>query len=113
MSYQNSSISQELSVDALFGTQDIKGELPVDISDFFSEGSGIKLKGNFRLGFSSPAKVGMDNKKLIEKKKAIYDLTIDKRVQKIGDGNKLEKYDINKLPLYINDNLEKLRDWID
>ncbi|MDC3276035.1 serine hydrolase [Flavobacteriaceae bacterium] len=66
LSYQNSSISQELSVDALFGSQDIKGELPVDISDFFSEGSGIELKGNFRLGFSSPAKVGMNNKKLIE-----------------------------------------------
>ena len=42
---------------------------------------------------------------LIENKKAIYDLTIDKRVQKIGDGNKLEKYDINKLPSYINNNL--------
>ena len=46
-------------------------------------------------------------------KKAIYDLTIDKRVQKIGDGNKLEKYDMNKLPTYINNNLEKLKDWID
>ena len=51
--------------------------------------------------------------KLIENKKAIYDLTIDKRVQKIGDGNKLEKYDMNKLPPYINNNLEKLKDWID
>ena len=29
--------------------------------------------------------------RLIENKKAIYDLTIDKRVQKIGEGNKLEK----------------------
>ena len=51
--------------------------------------------------------------KLIENKKAIYDLTIDKRVQKIGDGNKLEKYDMNKLPPYINNNLERLKDWID
>jgi len=40
-------------------------------------------------------------------------LTIDKRVQKIGDGNKLEKYDMNKLPPYINNNLERLKDWID
>ena len=51
--------------------------------------------------------------KLIENKKAIYDLTIDKRVQKIGDGNKLEKYDMNKLPLYINNNLDKFKKWID
>ena len=50
---------------------------------------------------------------LIKNKKAIYDLTIDKRDQKIGDGNKLEKYDLNKLPSYINNNLEKFKDWID
>ena len=51
--------------------------------------------------------------RLIENKKAIYDLTIDKRVQKIGEGNKLEKYDMNKLPTYINNNLEKFKSWID
>ena len=50
---------------------------------------------------------------LIKNKKAIYDLTTDKRNQKIGDGNKLEKYDLNKLPSYINNNLEKFKDWID
>ena len=50
---------------------------------------------------------------LIKNKKAIYDLTIDKRDQKIGDGNKLEKYDLNKLPSYINNNLENFKDWID
>ncbi len=50
---------------------------------------------------------------LIKNKKAIYDLTIDKRNQKIGEGNKLEKYELKKLPSYINDNLEKFKDWID
>jgi beta-1,4-mannosyl-glycoprotein beta-1,4-N-acetylglucosaminyltransferase len=50
---------------------------------------------------------------LIKNKKAIYDLTTDKRNQKIGDGNKLEKYDLSKLPSYINNNLEKFKDWID
>jgi len=50
---------------------------------------------------------------LIENKKAIYDLTIDKRNQKIGDGNKLEKYELKKLPSYINNNLEKFKNWID
>ena len=50
---------------------------------------------------------------LIKNKKAIYDLTTDKKNQKIGDGNELEKYDLNKLPSYINNNLEKFKDWID
>ena len=50
---------------------------------------------------------------LIKNKKAIYDLTTDKRNQKIADGTKLEKYDLNKLPSYINNNLEKFKDWID
>ena len=50
---------------------------------------------------------------LIKNKKAIYDLTIDKRNKKIGDGNKLEKYDLNKLPSYIKNNLDKFKEWID
>ena len=52
-------------------------------------------------------------KDLIKNQKAIYDLSVDKRVQKIGHGNKLEKYDLNKLPSYINNNLEKFKEWID
>ena len=50
---------------------------------------------------------------LIKNKKAIYDLTIDKRNKKIGNGNMLEKYDLNKLPSYINNNLEKFKEWLD
>ena len=51
--------------------------------------------------------------KMIIDKKAIYDLKLDKRDQKIGNGNKLEKYDIKKLPSYIQNNLNKYKDWID
>ena len=50
---------------------------------------------------------------LIKNKIAVYDLTIDKKKQKIGDGNKLEKYDLDKLPPYITNNLVKFKDWID
>ena len=50
---------------------------------------------------------------LIKNKRAIYDLTIDKRNKKIGDGNILERYDLNKLPHYINQNLNKFKEWID
>ena len=49
---------------------------------------------------------------LIKSQQAIYDLNLDKKVQKIGHGNKLEKYDLKKLPSYINNNLEKFKDWI-
>ena len=50
---------------------------------------------------------------LIKNQQAIYDLKVDKKVQKIGHGNKLEKCDLKKLPSYINNNLEKFKDWID
>ena len=50
---------------------------------------------------------------LIKNHQAIYDLKVDKKIQKIGHGNKLEKYELKKLPLYINKNLEKFKDWLD
>ena len=52
-------------------------------------------------------------KNIIEKKQAIYDLKVDKRVNKIGNGNKLENYPINKLPLYLQMNKNKYEQWID
>ena len=51
--------------------------------------------------------------KIIKNKLAIYDLKVDKTVNKIGNGNKLEKFDINKLPNYIQINQNDLKDWID
>jgi len=50
---------------------------------------------------------------IIENKQAIYDLTVDKTVNKIGNGNKLEKFPLIKLPKYIQNNLEKFKIWID
>ena len=50
--------------------------------------------------------------KLIKDKKAIYDLRADQRSQKFGNGNKLEDYDIEKLPTYIYKNLDRFKDWI-
>ena len=50
---------------------------------------------------------------IIKNKQAIYDLKIYKKLNKIGDGSKLEKYDLEKLPSYINNNLNKFKDWID
>ena len=50
---------------------------------------------------------------VIKNKQAIYDLTVDKTVNKIGNGNKLENYPLKKLPIYLQNNLEKFKDWID
>ena len=50
---------------------------------------------------------------LIKNKEAIYNLKVDKRIKKIGHGNKLNIYDIKKLPSYISNNLEKFKEWID
>jgi beta-1,4-mannosyl-glycoprotein beta-1,4-N-acetylglucosaminyltransferase len=50
---------------------------------------------------------------IIEDKKAIYDLKVDKRVNKIGNGKTLEKFPIEKLPKYLQNNFEKYKDWID
>ena len=52
-------------------------------------------------------------KELIEKQIAIYDLSLDKKSQKIGHGRKLEKYDINNLPNYLKNNIDKYKQWID
>tara|TARA_B100000795_G_scaffold181170_1_gene137268 strand:- start:191 stop:1060 length:870 start_codon:yes stop_codon:yes gene_type:complete len=50
---------------------------------------------------------------IIIKKQAIYDLKVDKTYNKIGNGSKLKKFEINKLPNYIQVNQNNLKDWID
>ena len=51
--------------------------------------------------------------KIIKNKQAIYDLKVDKTVKKIGNGGKLEKFEINKLPNYIQINQNNLKEWMD
>ena len=50
---------------------------------------------------------------LVKNRQAIYDLKVDKKIQKMGHGNKLEKYELEKLPSYLNNNLEKFKNWLD
>ncbi len=50
---------------------------------------------------------------IIKNKKAIYDLKVDKRVNKIGNGSKLEKYPLDRLPKFLQDNLKSYQEWID
>ena len=53
-------------------------------------------------------------KKLIKSNKTIYDMSVDKKSKKYGDDKrkKLKKYDIKKLPQFIQDNQNKLKKWI-
>ena len=50
---------------------------------------------------------------IIKKKQAIYDLTLDKRLNKIGSGNKLIKYEFEKLPEYLKKNKNKYQHWLE
>ena len=50
---------------------------------------------------------------IIQNKIAIYDLTLDKRAQKIGSGEKLQKYSLDRLPKFLQNNLNNYKEWID
>ena len=52
-------------------------------------------------------------KNIINEKEAIYDLKVDQRKNKFEAKNQLIKIDINQMPSYIQNNIEKFREWID
>ncbi len=52
-------------------------------------------------------------KNIIKNKQAIYDLKVDKRINKIGNGSLLVEYSLDKLPLYLQKNIEKYKIWLD
>ncbi len=52
-------------------------------------------------------------KNIIQNKQAIYDLKVDKKVNKIGNGSLLEEYPLSKLPSYLKENKEKYKLWLD
>ena len=54
-----------------------------------------------------------DIKKMIDSKKSIYDLTLDKRLNKIGGGKNLIKVPYDGLPDYIINNFNKYKEWIE
>ena len=49
----------------------------------------------------------------MESKRAIYDLRIDQRLNKIGNGTKLVKIEFEKLPIYIQQNKHNYLKWLD
>ena len=52
-------------------------------------------------------------KEIMENKKTIYNLKVDQKEDRFGNQNKLQKVASNKLPLYIQNNLDKFANWIE
>ena len=50
---------------------------------------------------------------IIKNKKAIYDLKVDKTLNKFGNGDVLKKFELSKLPEYIIKNKKKFLEWMD
>ena len=50
---------------------------------------------------------------IMNEKCAIYNLNVDQRTKKFGKGEKLLKYDFQKLPDYIKNNKSKFERWLD
>ena len=50
---------------------------------------------------------------IIESKKAIYDLNLDKRINnRFSTGSKLKKFKFNQLPDYIKKNKVRFKKWL-
>ncbi|MGK0235435.1 MAG: beta-N-acetylhexosaminidase, partial [Psychroserpens sp.] len=62
MSYQNSTVSQELSAQLIFGARKSVGHLPVSIGDDYPVGSGLEINQIRRLQYGTPESVGMNSK---------------------------------------------------
>ena len=60
VSYQNSSIAQEVSAELIFGAISAKGKLPVSISNSFKVNFGLTTEKLNVLGFTAPQNVGMN-----------------------------------------------------
>jgi len=76
VSYQNSTISQIVSAEILFGAKQAKGKIPVSINENFKVNDGIDTEKIDRLGFETPENVGMSSA-ILSKIDAIAQKAID------------------------------------
>lgn len=66
LAYENSSETQKLAPQVLFGGRPGQGILPVTVSGQYSHGVGGYLESSNRLSYGSPESVGLDSEKLNE-----------------------------------------------
>ena len=81
-----------------------------------SEDIELKLKSYLHHHDYESEELGKEKiEELIKNNSTIYDMFVDKTSSKYDDNSrkKLEKFEINKLPLYIQKNLNKFKDWVD
>lgn len=64
--YENTAAAQERTAQAIMGAFDINGKLAMEINTQWKNGSGISLKSNGRLKYSSPEELGLNPEKLKE-----------------------------------------------
>jgi len=58
--------------------------------------------------------IGLENiAKRIKNRESVYNLSIDKRVNKFSSGVKLKILDENELPIYLIENKEKFKNWLE
>jgi beta-N-acetylhexosaminidase len=76
--YDNESMTQDVTAQAIFGATDIEGFLPVSVSEKWRHGHGISRKNMERLGFGIPEMVGLSSDTL-----AMIDLAM-KDMMRIG-----------------------------
>lgn len=77
ISYDEDPMTQDLSAQALFGSNRISGKLPVSASLLFPYGTGLYRESNGTLGYSSPERVGMISDTLLR-----IDALVDEMLQK-------------------------------
>ena len=74
----------------------------------------LKYKSYLHHNEFEKSSIGLDGiKKIIRDKRAIYDLSVDKKENKIGNGAYLKNFDISYLPDYIVENKIKYEEWFD
>ena len=76
VSYQNSTVSQEVSAQMIFGAIEIKGKLPVSIKTIFPEGTGVTTSNLMRLSYTIPEEVDMSSK-LLQKIDSMTTMVVD------------------------------------
>lgn len=61
VTYNDENLTQNIAAQSIFGSNPLKGRLPVGISPNMRNGTGIYKEGLGRLGFSIPERVGMNS----------------------------------------------------
>ena len=79
VAYQNNIFANTVAAEAIFGTIDVHGKIPVSIGNHFKVNEGLELNKINRLGFAAPENVGMDATKLA-KIDSIANYAINKKI---------------------------------